>query len=334
MLAPNHPLRALLDRNHTQAAPVHPRSIALMTSPQKKKVIGSLMNASKRLDKLSELFEPFAQANSPGHCLLDLYRDRVHFTDWDPVEGVTPGYIRILDSAFVQAKANNEAAYAAVDASLPTKGKFQAVSAAVVLRGDNLVKRVSRVAGRVTAPDAELMAITLGVVHACAVDGLKKIYIFTDHIAAAKRAVDPSVHSRQSLSLAVCKTLTAWMAGDPDRQVHFYAVPSKSKWPFHTGIHDYVTKFPRVAYGSKPFTSLDRIRKDAVDMTLEEWQQLFRQPSYRGRHFMMLKDDKGKLMQPTYLHDGSWLPQFDDPRQMARFSRAALNHAPIGSYYT
>ena len=56
----------------------------------------------------------------------------------------------------------------------------------------------------VTAPDAELLAITLGIQYAVQAPGVEHIMVFTDHIASARRAVDPSAHSGQSLSLAVC----------------------------------------------------------------------------------------------------------------------------------
>jgi len=56
----------------------------------------------------------------------------------------------------------------------------------------------------VTAPDAELFAIRSAITLATQQDNCEKIYIFTDSIASACQAVDPSLHSGQSHSLAVC----------------------------------------------------------------------------------------------------------------------------------
>jgi hypothetical protein len=177
------------------------------------------------------------------------------------------------------------------------------------------------------------MAISLGISQATQLEGIKGISVFTDSIALARRAVDPSVHSGQSWSITVCKSLDAWLAADADRTVRFYAVPSKSKWPFHTIVHNHVTKYPRVALGARHTTTLNRVRKDKVEKALEEWRQLFSRTAYRGRHFLSLKNpDSGNTEQPTYFKGGTWLPHCDEPCKFARFVRMVTNHAPIGAY--
>ena len=81
-----------------------------------------------------------------------------------------------------------------------------------------------------------------------------------------------TVHSGQSWSLNVCRLLSEWLSGDPERKIHFYAVPSKEKWPFHTQVHDYVTNYPRIAYGVRCNSTLDRLRKDVVEEIHNDWQ--------------------------------------------------------------
>ncbi len=50
-----------------------------------------------------------------------------------------------------------------------------------------------------------------------------------DSIVSVRRALDPSVHSGQSILLVVCKGLSDWLYGDPECQVYFVAIPSKEK---------------------------------------------------------------------------------------------------------
>ena len=61
-------------------------------------------------------------------------------------------------------------------------------------------------AGRTTALDAELFAIRLGVSKATSMD-IEHIILITDSLDSARRSVDPSVHSGQAHSLAVCSVL-------------------------------------------------------------------------------------------------------------------------------
>ncbi len=129
--------------------------------------------------------------------------------------------------------------------------------------------------------------------------------------------------------------LSDWLSGDPECRVYFAAVPSKEKWPFHTIVHNVVTKFPCVAYGNRPMrVTLDRVCKDEVEKALDEWRQLFSKPSYRGHQFIPLSNE-GKALMPTYFNLGPWMTRgdtSDDPRHFAHFCQCILGHAPIGEY--
>jgi len=91
------------------------------------------------------------------------------------------------------------------------------------------VHRARYIASRVTAPDAELYAIHAAIVKACSLPNVNNITLFTDLIASARRAVNPSVHSGQGHSLAVCHTLEQWFANG-SRSVTFVMVHSLFEW--------------------------------------------------------------------------------------------------------
>jgi hypothetical protein len=104
----------------------------------------------------------------------------------------------------------------ATNASVPTKGKWQAADVAWLWHGRKFLCRTCRAAGRVTAPDAKLYAIWIGLGLATVVPGAKSIKLFTDHFAVVRKAVDPSIHAGQGHSLEVCHMLADWLRADPE----------------------------------------------------------------------------------------------------------------------
>src|SRR5687767_13668810 len=137
------------------------------------------------------------------------------------------------------ARSSPQEVYVSADASLPDNPNLAAVAAAVAYRGVHKIASIRHPAGQVTAPDVELYAIRVAVGQATLEEGVSRITIFTDSIASAQRAVNPSVHSGQGHSLAVCKSLSTWLGGDPHRVINFVKVPSKLGWGAHQEAHGY-----------------------------------------------------------------------------------------------
>ena len=149
----------------------------------------------------------------------------------------------------------------------------------------------------------------------------------------ASRAVDPSVHSGQAHSLAVCKALSTWLSVSPDRHVKFIETPSKLKWGLQHRAHEHARDLS-VPSGLRPATSLDSVRKKLADSALDAWGTLAQDPDYQGHQFLVLRDPKGKPLRPTYSNGGIWLHHVnEDNARCARFCRAILGHAPISEYY-
>jgi len=67
--------------------------------------------------------------------------------------------------------------------------------------------------GQATAPNAELMALEMGISTVLAA-GCSSLVCFTDSMVAMADLVDPSPHSGQVSSLAVCSALHGWLTGD------------------------------------------------------------------------------------------------------------------------
>ena len=76
------------------------------------------------------------------------------------------------------------------------------------------------------------------------------------------------------------------------------------------------------------------MRKHLTDSALDAWATQARDPDYLGHHFLRLRDPSGKPLRPTYSNGGTWLRWVNEENVLcARFSRAILDHAPLGSYY-
>ena len=75
-------------------------------------------------------------------------------------------------------------------------------------------------AGRTTAPDAKLFAIRLDVSKATSM-GIEHITLITDSLGPARRSVNPSVHSGQAYSLAVCSALQLFFCSGSSHRIKF-----------------------------------------------------------------------------------------------------------------
>ena len=173
------------------------------------------------------------------------------------------------------------------------------------------------------------------MVQATTLENCDRIVVFTDSLAAARSAVDPSVHSGQNHSLAVCRVLSKWLASDEAHHIEFVQTPSKLQWGLQHKAHEHARSLPPVPAGRRPATSLDSVCKKITQSALDEWQTLFLSPEYRGRNFLPLEDTLGAQLRPVYANGGTWLHSVDnDNKACARLCRSVLNHAPIGEYYS
>ncbi|KAJ3519912.1 hypothetical protein NMY22_g12985 [Coprinellus aureogranulatus] len=194
-LSDTHPLRSLMPEDMRKGAKPHYSTACWLTPLKREKVREAISQTVKVLPKLTESFQPCAEEATPGTRLMDLYADQVDFNVFNK---------RWEDTLVV---------------------------AAYCWEGlDTYKLELGRVlAGRVLSTDAELTAIQFAICRAVLRPGCNCIVLFTDSIAMARQAVDLSVHSGQTHSLAVCKALATWFSGHTECSVLFVETPSKPK---------------------------------------------------------------------------------------------------------
>ena len=122
-------------------------------------------------------------------------------------------------------------------------------------------------AGRTTAFDAKLFAIKLGIAKTTSM-AIKYIILITDSLESTRQAVDPSVHSGQAHSLAVCSTLRLLFSQDYGYKINFWDYPSKAEWSLHQLVHTNVTD-TRVAAGLYPVTSINFLYSKSIIFCLD-----------------------------------------------------------------
>ncbi|CAA7261912.1 unnamed protein product [Cyclocybe aegerita] len=153
----------------------------------------------------------------------------------------------------------------------------EARPAAIIYKGHRELERTHYVSGRVTAPDAELNAISCAVRLAVKQANCQHIMVFTDSMGSAHRAVDPGVHSGQAFSLSVCRALQEWFEVDDLRCITFVYVPSALRWDIH-----------------------DTLRSQAAHSVLDSWSSTFQDPTYRGSEFLELQRAAATAIVPQW----------------------------------
>ena len=133
------------------------------------------------------------------------------------------------------------------------------------------------------------------------------------------------------------------MRGNKGRLLQFVYVPSSIGWGVHREAHDCLKELPRIP-GRRFESSIGEVRKWVDEITKESWRRNYwGNPGYRGKQFYELytvvpngqraRREAVPLL-PSLKKEGTWLTALAGKSNafVARFTRAVLNHAPIGEY--
>ncbi|KAK1219911.1 hypothetical protein PQX77_017348 [Marasmius sp. AFHP31] len=292
-----HPLRALFPMGLSQRASRHPLSMSSRPHARAKKIVGPVPDMVVAMPEVMEWFDLVDGLAAPGNQIQDLFPSQIHFDKFpkaadQEAEGEScSGY---LDRLFLDCNQDPEGIVVATDTSIPSSTQHQLVAGFKAYVGGERVFGSRFASRRVLAPCAELVGICFAVTQVTSgTEPYKCIIVFTDSIASAERPVDPSLHSGQAHSLAVCKVLNDWFLDDDDREIKFVEAPSSAKWSVHHSAHLFVRGLPPVGVGSAPQTLLDYLRKRATDTCQDAWVTRFQGAKYKGGQFLELNNLKG-----------------------------------------
>ncbi|PPQ94497.1 hypothetical protein CVT25_013817, partial [Psilocybe cyanescens] len=203
-----------------------------MSEPEIFRTSGTLFESDTNVLALTETLLPMNPLSRPGVRLMDRFADQVHFDDCKISRGDADKELKQrtkhLDKLRDMISENIGTYYAGTDAT---------IAASILFSGGVERWRARHVAGKVTAPDAELYAIRSAIVNATSRDDCTDIFIFTDSMASARQAVDPSIHSGQGHSVAVCEALQTWFTRKDGQSITFVYVPLRLQWDLHYKAH-------------------------------------------------------------------------------------------------
>ena len=288
-LLETHPTRSLL---WSAVDPPYSLCLRKMQPSALRGLLSPVIDIDAAFEQISESFEAFHPESQPGRRLKDIYSSQISYSlaPWptDPDErDKTARRITQLRSDALSVPGTF-----VVSGDGAASGATQAVAACNV-ESANVRRWEARMAiGKANSLNAELLALAMGVQHACKNPGCSRILVFTDSTGAANLLLNADPHSGQSHSIATCRLLREWLSSDPSHSIAFHYVSSKAKWGPHHQAHLSAREL-KVSFGSYPKATLEWYRQQAVRSMLDSWTSRFADPSYRGSHFLSLEAGYG-----------------------------------------
>jgi hypothetical protein len=279
MLAMSHPLRTILGEAMEGCHQAHPLALTNSGPLSVTSLQGAAVDMAVGASMLwQDEYDPFGPDSQPGNHVVDLCQSRFHRhgpaskKDEDIVK-----YRDQLDLAWAEAYVDELCCMVAADVSAPTGGVFQAAAAALVYRQGEVVSCVVSAVGRCAPPEVECFALQLGISVALA-KGCQKLVVISDSLPAVESLFSVELWSGQIFSLDCCHAVGPWLAGDPERSVHLWFVPSCMEWGAQKAAHDVVMSL-KIAVGKRPWTSRDFLCQRADVNASKDWCEMFKDPS-------------------------------------------------------
>jgi hypothetical protein len=207
-------------------------------------------------------YDPFGPDSQPGNRVVDLFQSCFH--RHGPVskkdKDITK-YKNQLDLAWAEAYVDESCCVVAADVSMPAGGIFQVAAAALVYRQGEVVSHVVSAAGRRAPPEVKRFALQVRISAALA-KGCQKLVVISDSLPAVESLFSVELWLGQIFSLDCCRAVGPWLAGDPERSVHLWFVPSHMEWGAQKAAHDVVMSL-KIAVDRHLRTSCDFLRQHA-----------------------------------------------------------------------
>jgi hypothetical protein len=268
----------------------------------------------------------------PGLRLLDRFFDRFHHYPMDrAAKDPTCTQVAHLNMVEHHSRTFSREAVICIAASPSFDTTLaQPVARVRVYHLGKLIASIKRPAGVCLLWDAIIQVLHLGICKTLALlPNLSFLQIMTTNLPVMQSALRADVGSNQGHRIAIANALAPWLSLGETQMVHFWAVPSGSRWPpLQRVIND--VKSTNIATGIHPDTTIDGLRSRCISVVNTTWSgEFFNNP---GLRFLHLRDSGDRLLWPTYVNRGAWLKQFPSLSLTTRAVRAVMAHAPIGEY--
>ena len=176
-----------------------------LTSKQKLKVKGPIVDANNRLNGIFKLFDLFDFEFSPGNRLVDLFSGHFSFFHSNRRSiDFRKSHLQKLDEVIFNALMDPKLAIIILDTSI--KNNIATLIAHIHSHNSPVVKTIYH-ATNVTSTKAKLFAIRCGMNQAMQLSNIKCILVITDSIHAAEKIFDSSIHSYQTQIASIFKKI-------------------------------------------------------------------------------------------------------------------------------
>ncbi|OSC96557.1 hypothetical protein PYCCODRAFT_1335360, partial [Trametes coccinea BRFM310] len=194
-------------------------------------------------------------------------------------------------------------------------------------RAGRLLVRKGIACGRGTSYDAEMIAGGMALAFATK-QSCDTIHLVADNESALKTIANPGMHGQQLVSILACRNLREWLSKDANRRVVFHWCPSHEGIAWNELVDEDAKSAADLPMNGDECSLAHAKHLLAVQMKAD-WRDEYRySPTYRGRHFMRLA-----AFDPPSHTESPALKEYGHARApMARFCRAILGHAPLGSF--
>ncbi|TFK90462.1 hypothetical protein K466DRAFT_470811, partial [Polyporus arcularius HHB13444] len=213
------------------------------------------------------------------------------------------------------------------DGSLFPKPRCRTGAAFRAYRAGRLLFRRGIACGRGTSYDAEMIAGGMSLAFATK-QACDTIHVVADNESALKTLLDPGMHGQQLVSVIACKNVREWLTKDERRRVVFHWCPSHEGVAWNEQVDEDAKRAADLPL-ERDECSLAHARHLLAVQLRADWRKEYHSsPTYRGQHFLRLK----ALDSPNHTSSPVLKTYGESKATMARFCRAVLNHAPLGSY--
>jgi len=326
-LPPSHIIQFLINSSPNSNSCFDAVSLNSLTNRQHEMVKGYLIDSANRFNKCFPSFDPLNWEFSPGFWVIDNFSDRISFVL--NKEKNNKLCAQTLDKIVLESSSSPFIAIIASDTSI--KNSVTTSIAHIHTHDKPTIKTIHHVVN-ITSTEAELFTIRCGINQVSCLNYISKIIIITDSIHAAKRILDPSIHSYQVQAAAILKNLRYFFNRHKDNSIKFWKCPSHLKWWLHNEVDKETKKFNLVPlFPCK--NSWEFSKKCESDNILNFWKITFQASNLKGSQFLDLVNNDNNPIEPTYAKGGSWLKSFGHSNSLcARAIRAITSHALIGKY--
>ncbi|KAJ2968467.1 hypothetical protein NUW54_g13208 [Trametes sanguinea] len=278
----------------------------------------------------TEAFVPLHMEARPGRRVLDEYEDRLTWHVTHPKKGseeLDTWVAADLLPRLTAAVNDTRAVTVFCDGSMFTTPRCRTGAAFRAYRAGRLLVRRGIACGKGTSYDAEMMAGGMALAFATR-QPCDVIHVVADNESALTTLLDPSMHSQQLVSVVACRNVREWLSKDARRRIVFHWCPS------HEGIawNELVDSDAKEAAGlplERDECSLAHARHLLAVQLKSDWRKEYRySPTYAGRHFLRFR----VFNTPSHLTSPALKEFGDSCTRMARYCRAVLDHAPLGSF--